>query len=216
MKSNVVLDTWVTELRRLEEPITKSDGDGVRARWESGRYLLTLRRPKRLPHGLLDDLADTIGVARSELGDRMRFAEKYATEEKLSMALERFGPSWSAIRENALTVKPREKKRQSTEPSKSVATEAAKVGTEPEFATPVPGDQPPDSDPTTQPKRRRTALDRMLAASEDLDPDVHGDGDDAKVAAINGNFRRYVAAVRERQAKPKPVAVASLATAEAL
>jgi hypothetical protein len=110
-QASVVLDEWVAELRRLEEPVQKSEHDGVRARWESGRYMLTLRkRRKQLPHGLLNELAEKIGVVRSELGARMKFAEKYPTEEKVSTAIESVH-SWSDIKQRGLTDKPHDSSR---------------------------------------------------------------------------------------------------------
>lgn len=36
-------------LERLEEDIRRGDVDGIRARWQSGKELLTLREGKRLP-----------------------------------------------------------------------------------------------------------------------------------------------------------------------
>jgi hypothetical protein len=69
--------------------------------------MLTLRDGKKqLPPGMLDELARTVGVVRSELGARMRFAEKYSTEEELSTAVETFR-TWTDIRQRGLTDTPR-------------------------------------------------------------------------------------------------------------
>lgn len=99
----------LAELQLLEDAVRKSDGDGVRARWASGRYLLTLKNGKKqLPKGTLNNLANALGVARSELGARMTFAAKFPTEEKLSTGVESF-PTWTAIRQHALINKRRVK-----------------------------------------------------------------------------------------------------------
>jgi hypothetical protein len=101
------MEKWESEMRRLEEAVRVSDGQNIRARWESGRYMLTLRDGKKqLPPGMLDELARTVGVVRSELGARMRFAEKYSTEEELSTAVETFR-TWTDIRQRGLTDTPR-------------------------------------------------------------------------------------------------------------
>jgi hypothetical protein len=39
---------------RLEALIAKSEGEGIHARWEYGRWLLAQRKGKQLPNGLLD------------------------------------------------------------------------------------------------------------------------------------------------------------------
>jgi N6-adenosine-specific RNA methylase IME4 len=81
---------------RLEAKIAKSEGEGIRARWEFGRWLLAQRVGKQLPNGLLDQLVEVTGTSRQELGYRMRFAERYATADELANAVGNFG-SWHAM-----------------------------------------------------------------------------------------------------------------------
>jgi hypothetical protein len=99
------METW-EEMQRIEEVIHKSDGDGVRARWESGRYMLALKKGKQLPAGVLNELAEKLDVHRSELGARMKFATKCPTENELSMMIESYG-TWSSIKKYGLTTTPR-------------------------------------------------------------------------------------------------------------
>jgi hypothetical protein len=91
----------------LEDVVIKSDGEGLRARWESGRYMLTLRKGKQLPNGLRDLLAKELGIGGSELTARMKFAEKYPSEQEVTDAIGKF-KSWYAITQQALTDTPRE------------------------------------------------------------------------------------------------------------
>ena len=84
--------TW-QEVRRLEEAVHKSDGDGVRARWDSGRYMLTLKKGKQLPRGVLNQLAKTLDVSRAEVTARMKFATKFPTEDELPDVIRKF-PTW--------------------------------------------------------------------------------------------------------------------------
>lgn len=98
------------ELRRLKDLVNKSEDDGLRARWASGHCLLTERKGKLLPRYALAIWAQHLGVHRSELSARMKFAEKYSTEEELSTFIESF-KTWHAIRTQALIDKPRSKKK---------------------------------------------------------------------------------------------------------
>jgi len=97
--------TPATTMRQFEDVIRRSDGEGLRARWESGRYMQTLKRGKQLPAGLLAELSEKLDVSRSELGARMKFAARFPTEQELSVAVESCR-TWSAIR-RALTTTPR-------------------------------------------------------------------------------------------------------------
>jgi hypothetical protein len=78
----------------------------VQARWASGRCLLSLRKGKQLPKGIREFLQKELRVSGSEVSARMKFADKFDTEEKLSNALETYG-SWHNIIRDALTTKPR-------------------------------------------------------------------------------------------------------------
>ncbi len=99
---------WQGEMRRLEDAVQKSDGEGLRARWESGRYMLALRKGKQLPPGVLGELATNLDVHRSELTARMKFASKFPSEAKVTKAISKFR-TWYEIKQNALTDKPRPK-----------------------------------------------------------------------------------------------------------
>ena len=83
-------------LRDLERKISRSESTGVVARWEFGKLLLGQRVGKKLPAGLLANVAADLGVSRSELQKRVRFAEKYPTETELCNALHSYG-SWHRI-----------------------------------------------------------------------------------------------------------------------
>ncbi len=90
------------DLKKIEARITKSDEEGLRARWESGRKLLSQREGKLLPRGLLDAVATELGVSREELTKRMKFTEMYPTEDELRNAITQFG-SWYQIVAKGLT-----------------------------------------------------------------------------------------------------------------
>ena len=49
-------DVWMATLQKFEAEINKSEGDGLRARWESGRRLLSLKKGRQLPKKVLDVL----------------------------------------------------------------------------------------------------------------------------------------------------------------
>jgi hypothetical protein len=93
------------ELKRLEAAIRQSDGGGIHARWEFGKYMLGLRVGKQLPPGVLGAHSKTYNVSRSELSARMKLAETYVAETELSTAVETH-LTWTAIRKS-LTAKPR-------------------------------------------------------------------------------------------------------------
>ena len=95
-------ETEIAELRRLEEAVRGSDdamwiasADGVRARWESGRYLVTLRQgKKKLPSGLLrrlGELSTEFQFHRSELTARMKLPTKFTTEDELANVISQYG-----------------------------------------------------------------------------------------------------------------------------
>lgn len=82
---------------------------GLLARWESGRLLLQYRRGRRLPNRMLRKLTVELSVSASELGARMKFFEKFPTQEKLSNCIGEFR-TWLAIKQKALTDTPRERR----------------------------------------------------------------------------------------------------------
>ena len=107
---------WLGPMVDLEDHIRTADQQirgwehkGLRARWESGRLLLQRRRGERLPNGRVRKLCTDLCIKSSELNYRMKFAEKFNTEEKLSNVIGEFR-SWSAITKFALTDMPRGKK----------------------------------------------------------------------------------------------------------
>ena len=64
-------------LNRLEDDVRKGDDAGIKARWASGRELLTLRTGKRLPDGVRAFADAQLDISASEVSKRMQFAEKY-------------------------------------------------------------------------------------------------------------------------------------------
>jgi hypothetical protein len=98
-------ETPLVELQQLEDDVRRSDGDGLHARWKSGRRLLALKIGKQLPKGVLEELAAKLGVARAEINARMKFASKYS-EAELSAAIIKF-PTWHAMTHAGLTDAPR-------------------------------------------------------------------------------------------------------------
>lgn len=167
----------IAELRRLEVPVRTSDGDGVRARWDSGRYMLTLKKGKQLPRGVLGRLAEKLDVHRSELGARMKFAEKYPTEEEVSTTIETFH-SWSAIKERGLADKPRVD-----------ATDKRTDEEDDEDAQELQDDlDEDDSD-------HRRALKRVLAVVEGIDSATLDDDDLELLALIANRIHRLQDAV---------------------
>jgi len=105
------LSEWGTELKRLEDAIDQSDNDGLVARWKSGQHMLTQRKGRAsVPRGLLDVWSHLLGVHRSELTARMKFAEKFP-EEELTNVISKFR-TWFDIKQQALTDKPRGRKKE--------------------------------------------------------------------------------------------------------
>lgn len=102
------LDTpWGVRMRKIEARVTKSDEAGIKARWDSGRELLKKRGDKKqLPKGVLGQTADGLGVERSELVRRMKFAAKFSSEEQLRHTVTKF-VSWHQIVKEALPDKKR-------------------------------------------------------------------------------------------------------------
>lgn len=88
-------------LLELDEAVDAAEGEGLRARWEFGCALLSRRRGKQLPNGLLDDLIKQTGKSRTELQYRVQFAERFPTEAEVSNALDTY-KSWRDIVADAL------------------------------------------------------------------------------------------------------------------
>jgi hypothetical protein len=71
----------------------------ILARWTFGRSLLAERGANggnKLPDGRLTALASTLGISRTEIQHRIRFAKQYRTKAKVARALRIFG-SWHRI-----------------------------------------------------------------------------------------------------------------------
>jgi hypothetical protein len=165
------LQVWTSELERLEDAVRRSDKDGVRARWESGRHLLTLRGGKRYRRGELAALSKGLGVHRSELTARVKFATKFSTDEALTNVISQFG-TWFAIKQQALTDTPREQ----------APTES----------------EPEDEETTNSPGEHQTgsrSLQRVLTMVENLDPATFGEDDDDVLALIAERIERLREAI---------------------
>jgi hypothetical protein len=106
MTAATVLPLLNRQLRDLETRISGAESTGVLARWEFGRLLLGQRAGRKLPAGLLATVGADLGVSRTELQKRMRFAEKYPTEEEMRNALRNYG-SWHRIVGEALPDDPK-------------------------------------------------------------------------------------------------------------
>jgi len=104
------VEVWERVLRKWEDKINKGDGDAIRARWESGRRLVKLKKGRQLPKKMLDLLAVHFHVHRSELTARIKFAGKFSTEDELAKVIGSYR-TWFAIKQYALTDKPRPKKK---------------------------------------------------------------------------------------------------------
>ena len=100
MKIDRTSENW-QQIRQLEAVIRQSDVDalkaegvGLRARWESGKCYLSYRKgKKRLPNGVLAELAKEVRGGAWEVDERMKFATDFPTEVELVDAVKKFG-SW--------------------------------------------------------------------------------------------------------------------------
>lgn len=110
--------TPMNRLQEIEEIVREADKEvnaaehtGLRARWASGHILLKGRQSAggRLPKGTVKKLTVALSLHPSELTARMKFAEKFQTEEQLTNVISEF-KTWFAIKQTALTDTPREKK----------------------------------------------------------------------------------------------------------
>jgi hypothetical protein len=84
----------------LERQIVAAEEDAVLCRWLFGRAVLEERNAnggKQLPNGRLAEVCEAVGRSRSEIQQRMRFAERFPTADEVDTAVHTFG-SWTAIR----------------------------------------------------------------------------------------------------------------------
>jgi hypothetical protein len=80
----------------LEGLISKADDDAIHARWVFGRQLLEERVGNQLPKGRLTEIATVINCGQTEVGCRMRFAERFPTEDEVRDAIAKYH-SWYHI-----------------------------------------------------------------------------------------------------------------------
>lgn len=85
MDTNEHLD----ELKRIEEKISDGEDTALIARWESGKYLNTLKNGKKqLPKGVRAQCIEQLGIGGSEVNARMTFADKYPARANSPMPSE--------------------------------------------------------------------------------------------------------------------------------
>lgn len=164
------MEKWEPEMGRLEGVIRQTDGDGLRARWESGRFMLTLKKGKQLPRGVLDALTTKLNVSRAELTARMKFATTFSTDEELANAVRKFR-TWHEIVQNGLTTNPRVEETDEGE-----------------------GEDQEEEDAANKCDQSRQ-LRRVLAVVEDIDPATLDEGDLELLAQIAEGVRRVQSAV---------------------
>jgi hypothetical protein len=96
------VDDSISRLTAIEKKIVDSDNDGLRARWESGKELLTVRGIRKyLPRGYAEQAMQALSVSRSELTKRLKFAELYPTDSECDNAVTTFG-SWHEVVKSGL------------------------------------------------------------------------------------------------------------------
>jgi hypothetical protein len=149
-------------LLRIEVRIAAAEGDGIRARWESGRELLTQRVGKQLPKGLQDQLVATTGTSARELRYRMAFAERYRTEDEVGTAVQTC-KSWTELRRGPARSKPVKRKRLGW--TLGALAKARSVHVAPLIARLKDGERPDDCH-LDQLVQLRTALDELIALVE--------------------------------------------------
>lgn len=110
----------IERLKAIEENINEAEDTALIARWESGHHLNTLKQGKQLPRGVLAKVGQELGVGKSELSARMKFATKYPGRDEVSDAIGKFG-SWFAIVRDGLTDTPRPKAAARTKAARLVA-----------------------------------------------------------------------------------------------
>lgn len=125
-----------SELRQIEDAIRRSDGDSLRARWRSGQCLLSRREGKRLPNGVRELMEGELGLHRTEITARMKFAEKFSDEAALANVISQFA-SWFDLKQRGLKNSPADdrvvgdgpeaEQHAEAEPSKGVTTRRRSV-----------------------------------------------------------------------------------------
>lgn len=101
----VVVDLSLARFVKLEERITVSEGEGLRARWEFGHELLAARDGKgKLPRGLTEDLTAELEIHPREIQRRVKFAQRFPDEDALRHAVSQYG-SWHVIVHDVLPMR---------------------------------------------------------------------------------------------------------------
>jgi len=90
----------IERLVHIDRQIDENESTALRARWEFGKQMLAARDGAgRLPNGYLSELSERTGKNRVELSRRVRFAERFPTEDELCHAVTQFG-SWHQVVKN--------------------------------------------------------------------------------------------------------------------
>jgi hypothetical protein len=177
---------------RIEVRIAAAEGDGVRARWESGRELVARRVGKQLPKGLLDQLAEATGTSARELRYRMAFAERYPTEDEVGTAVQT-SKSWTELRRGLARSKPVKRKRRATRepgPSERWQVKVRRAYVEPVIAD-LKGGRAGDYH-LDELVGLRSALDELIALVERREAaQVEPEGDPEDVARAEAALRRH-------------------------
>lgn len=82
-----------------EERAADSIQESLRERWLHGRMMLEERKGKQLPKGRMAELVAATGCSQSELSFRMRFAERYPTEDEVCTPIQTFA-SWIQVKKS--------------------------------------------------------------------------------------------------------------------
>jgi hypothetical protein len=89
----------IERLTMLEETVRASDEEGILARWQFGRELLSLRHGSKLPAGLRGQICQKWNIGPRELNYRLSVAAAYPDEKLLRTAV-RNNPTWTELRNN--------------------------------------------------------------------------------------------------------------------
>lgn len=98
-------DLPLADLARLERQVVEEEGQALVARWSFGRELLRhqveYKGRKVIAPDLMKLTMKKIGLGRTEVLDRMRFATKYPTKAVMSVAVGHY-PSWRQMRRDGI------------------------------------------------------------------------------------------------------------------
>lgn len=111
----------------LDAQVDAAENDGILARWQFGRALLSERPGKKLRNGRIDEICEATGKQKSEINARVAFADRYKSEKEFSDAVGEF-QSWRRIVHEALG--PKRPPPNGTDPRAIVDTDADDVVTD--------------------------------------------------------------------------------------